>query len=395
MVASAQGLAETFQLSASRFAPNWLAAMQISALVIRNFRLIENAVLSLTPGIQLFLGDNAQGKTSLIEAIFFLSTSTSHRTRREEELIQWNCETAYLRGTVEQHERTETLECGLERQRKQIKADEKKLPRVGDLYGRLRTVLFAPEDLQIVSGSPQERRRFLDMAIAQVKPEYIHLLQQYRRVLRQRNQALKQIQIKGSSPALLSQVSIWNDPFIDLAAQIVQERAQALQSLSQAAENYYAGLADDGPFQLRYAAAEVGDDGSLADKLRDKLERSQQSEQERGSTQTGPHRDDLQCLLQGRPLASTGSQGQRRAAALALRLAESGYCREQTGDWPILLIDDVVYEMDNHRRTRFWQQVDTSGQLIVTATDREHLGASLEPSRVFGVSHGKIHLTEP
>lgn len=367
--------------------------MRLSSLLIRNFRLIQEAALTLTPGLQLFLGRNAQGKTSLIEAIHFLSTSTSHRTRREDELIQWEHDTAFLRGVVDRSNGSERLECGIERKRKLIKSDGVALPRVGDLYGRLRTVLFAPEDIAIVSGGPQERRRFIDMAIAQIEPNYITLLQRYRRVLRQRNQALKRMQATGG--AAIKELEIWEQPFLDLAAQVVYCRGEAAQRLAPLAEAYYAGLADDGPLGIDYPPSEPGDESAIRERIRQRLERTRTAEIERGNAQVGPHRDDLRCLLNGKSLTVYGSQGQRRAAALALRLAEARSCRDQVGSWPVLLIDDVVYEMDNTRRSRFWELVDLSGQLIVTATDREHLGATLQPTNTFGVENGQIHPYEP
>lgn len=355
--------------------------------------MIRQAELSLTSGMQLFLGANAQGKTSIIEAILFLSTSTSHRTSREEELIQWEQETAFLRGDVERERAPERLECGIERKRKVIRADGVVLPRVRELYGRLRTVLFAPEDLSIVAGGPAERRRFLDMAISQNNPAYIETLQHYRRVLKQRNHVLKQWQGRMTEQAD-RELEVWNGPFVDLAEQVMRERAEATRMLAEKAKGYYDGLADDGPFEVRYPAAETGE-STIRERLLERLERSRSSERERGSTQTGPHRDDLVCSLDGRTLVSFGSQGQRRAAALALRLAQAKVSFEFTGVWPILLIDDVVYEMDNMRRARFWESVDSTGQLIVTATDRDHLGTDRKPAQCFGVDHGQVCTRTP
>ncbi len=361
--------------------------MHLSHLLVRNFRLIEEASLALSPGIQLFLGLNAQGKTSLIEAIMFLSTSTSHRTQKEEELIRWNQSVSYLRGKVKKGDEELILECGLEKKRKVIKQNSQPLPRVGDLYGLLRTVLFAPEDLAIVGGSPQERRRYLDMAIAQLDPAYIPLLQRYRRALRQRNQVLKRLQLNGvkSSP---QELQVWNEPFLNHAVEVIEKREEMIQELSPYVENYYAGLADDGPLQMRYSGAE--DIPNVKESLQEKLERTQTVEIERGSTQIGPHRDDIELWLAHKPLSPFASQGQRRAAALALRLAQARQCSDTVGDSPVLLIDDVVYEMDNTRRERFWSLVDKQCQFIVTATDREHLGRGLDPAQVFEVDHGEI-----
>ncbi|MDP8243109.1 MAG: DNA replication/repair protein RecF [Candidatus Hinthialibacter antarcticus] len=363
--------------------------MYLSSLLIRNFRLIQDASLEFGPGLHLALGLNAQGKTSLIEAVVFLSTSTSHRTRKEEELIRWGDDTAFLRGVVDQNGQQETLSCGVEKKRKVVKVDDQPLPRISDLYGRLRTVLFAPEDLIIVAGSPQERRRFIDMAIAQIDSEYIPLLQQYRRLVKQRNHVLRRMQLDKRND-LTKELDVWNHPFLDAAAQVAERRGEFIDQIAPLLERFYAGLADDGPCRIEYPAAAPGDAEAIREDLAKRLERTRAKEIDRGSTQLGPHRDDAPITLDGKSLAQFGSQGQRRAASLALRLAEADNARNAVGAPPVLLIDDVVYEMDNTRRKRFWDNIDFSGQLIVTATDKDHLGATLNPTQTFEVSHGAI-----
>lgn len=362
--------------------------MILSSLLVRNFRLIQEISIPLQSGMQLFLGRNAQGKTSLIEAVQFLSTSTSHRTHREDELIRWGEKAAFLRGTVEGAE-SHLLECGLEKNRKLIKIDGAPLPRVGDLYGRLRTVLFAPEDLYIVGGSPQERRRFLDMAIAQLDIQYIPLLQNYRRALRQRNQVLKQLQNRRTV-AGEKELDIWDRPFWDYASQVMARRADTIRRIAPLLESHYAGLADDGPLTASYPVSPDSGAAEIRAFLQERMQRIRNAEIERGSSQAGPHRDDVILELAGKNLAQFGSQGQRRTAALALRLAQAQLDKEWAGCWPLLLIDDVVHEMDNTRRARFWERIDPSGQIIATATDRDHLGVGLEPALIFKVDHGSI-----
>ncbi len=363
--------------------------MHLSSLLVRNFRLIEDASLEFGPGLHLALGLNAQGKTSLIEAIVFLSTSTSHRTRKEEELIRWGAETAFLRGAVDHNDQHQTLTCGVEKKRKVVKVDDQPLPRISDLYGRLRTVLFAPEDLDIVAGPPQERRRFIDMAIAQIDGAYIPLLQQYRRLVKQRNHILRRMQTDKSGDGS-KELEVWNQPFLDAAAKVTERRGKFIGQIAPLLKQYYAGLADDGPCHIHYSPAEPGDAQAIREALAERLERNRSKEIDHGSTQLGPHRDNAPITLDDKNLAQFGSQGQRRAAALALRLAEAYNARNTVGAPPVLLIDDVVYEMDNTRRRRFWDNIDFSGQLIVTATDKDHLGADLDPKQTFEVDNGAI-----
>lgn len=363
--------------------------MILSSLLARNFRVFSEINLAFEPGMQLFLGRNAQGKTSLIEAVLFLATSLSHRTCREDELIRWGETAAFLRGVTEGGEGGRVIECGLEKKRKAIKIDGKPLTRVGDLYGYLRTVLFAPEDLAIVGGSPLDRRRFLDMAIAQLDPGYIPLLHLYRRALRHRNQLLKRLQT-ARGDAGPRELEAWDQPFVEYAAQVVHRRVGTLERLAPLVKRYYGGLADDGPLDITYSPRVDPDPEAIRAYLLERLIRGRAAEIERGSTLSGPHRDDLLLGLAGKNLGLYGSQGQRRAAALALRLGEARLSFDATGEWPLLLIDDVVYEMDNTRRTRFWDRMETAGQLLVTATEREHLGAGVKPARVFRVENGSI-----
>ena len=229
--------------------------MHLHSLLIRHFRLISDTVLTLQPGIQLFLGLNAQGKTSLIEAIHFLSTSTSHRTNREEDLIQWSESVAFLRGIVQDRDEQYTIECGLEKKRKVIKIDSVPLPRVGDLYGKLRTVLFAPEDLNIVVGSPHDRRRFLDMAIAQLDPGYIPILQQFRRALHQRNHVLKRVFQRRESE-VARELAVWDIPYLQNAVHVISLRIKHVKELAPLVDQYYAGLADEGPC---YCSERIGE----------------------------------------------------------------------------------------------------------------------------------------
>ena len=366
--------------------------MIISSLLIRNFRLLSEISLSLEEGIHLFLGLNAQGKTSLIEALLFLSTSTSHRTRKEEELIRWGETVSYIRGQVEQDKNNQVIiECGLEKKRKIVKIDGNVLPRIRDLYGHLRTVLFVPEDIAIVDGSPQERRRFLDMAIAQMEPSYITILQQYHRIVDHRNHLLKELQIQ-STASLKQQLDVWDASFVEFAVQVIFQRAAVIRQLSPFMDEAYSALADDGPLQITYPAGKDADETQLAGKFREKMERIRHIEIERGSSQIGPHRDDIQFFLADKNLALFGSQGQRRSSVLALRLAQAKLFYEIGYGSPVLLIDDAVYEMDNNRRARFWKYLDFSSQMIATATDRDHLGPGINPTKIFKVENGQIYL---
>jgi len=364
--------------------------MFVATLRLRNWRNIESADLTLEPGLTVFVGANAQGKTNILEAVYYLATASSHRTRRNEDLIRWEQPAAHVRGEVA-GTINHVLECGLERKRRILKRDGEPLSRVGDLYGTLRAAFFTPEDLEIVSGSPEQRRRFLDMAVAQVRSGYVRLLQRYKKSVRQRNEVLRSHR-GGSSSALENQLQVWDMSLAKLGADIVTARTDAVNSLAPVFQEHYHGLAKEGVTDLSYQTRCEGESESeLSESIVQHLQRYRQRDLERGTTTVGPHRDDLSITLDERPLAVFGSQGQRRSAALALRLAESQLLAQKTGEPPVLLIDDVLYEMDRERRRRFWERTPEEYQLLVTATDHQELAATRRCGGMFHVERGSIY----
>lgn len=362
--------------------------MHLQRIKIRNFRNLAAVELELSPEVNLFYGSNAQGKTALLEAVGYLATSTSHRTRRDEDLIRWNEEAAYVQGVLDGGEE-KTLEFGLSREGKQVKVGGAPLKRIGDLYGQLRVVLFVPEDLEIVSGSPSERRRFIDMTLAQVEPEHILHLQKYQQVLKSRNQLLKRAQEKRLD---LEELDIWDDQLVQAALPVIESRKQAVLQLAVNLDRFYRRMTDDREqIQFFYWHSFMPDhDQSLKSNLQERLIAARDRDIQQGATSVGPHRDDLQFLLDGKELRSFGSQGQRRTTVLALRLAELEWLRSQTESHPIMLLDDVIYEMDEARRRHFFQEIDRGGQALITATEVEHLGELGGKAKLYRVSAGKV-----
>jgi DNA replication and repair protein RecF len=364
--------------------------MSLTQLKIRNFRNIPTADLSLAPGANLFYGDNAQGKTAVLEAVAYLATSTSHRTRRDEELIRWGEQATFVSGRLEEPEGTEqVIEYGLSLEGKQIKVDGNPLRKVGDLYGIAQVVLFVPEDLDIINGSPSERRRFIDQTLAQVDKQHIARLQKYQQALRNRNYLLKRYQDRPVDPA---EMETWDRQLIDSGVPVIEARQKALRKLHVTLTKAYhemSGASES--LALRYAGTiQPDEEQSLGAAFSERLVGGLDKDRQQGSTSAGPHRDDLHFILEGHNLRTFGSQGQRRTAALALRLAEMQYLEEETGQKPLLLVDDVIYEMDEGRRQRFLEAIDAGGQSLVTATDIEHLGGLAQRAKLFYVQSGLI-----
>ena len=362
---------------------------------MRSWRNITAAELEPDAVQTLLLGGNGHGKSNVLEAVYALATATSFRCNRDQNLVQWDQPAAHLRASVEGPDGRTTIELGIDssRDQKVVKVDGTPLPRLADLYGRLRVTLLAPEDMALVCGSPEDRRRYLDMTAAQLDRRYVQTLQAYRRAIRQRNQVLRQL--PGATSALHeAHLQAWDHQVATLGAEIMIRRTEITATLSPHVKRYHAALADDcEALDVAYRPSVIFELGAEESAIRDALSERRARDIEQGSTSCGPHRDDLRLRLSGRDLAVSASQGQRRTVALALRLAEAEAVSEEGGRPSLLLIDDVVYEMDTERRARFWNAIPAWAQRIVTATNTEHLGQKSFEGRVYHVQHGEIRST--
>lgn len=373
--------------------------MKINRLYAVNFRNYVSCSLFFPSMINVFFGQNAQGKTNLLEAIFYSAFGLSHRTSLEEELLKLGTEAMAV--GVEYENFTGSHEVKLKkyqlngRWKKEILLDGTKV-RPKEHYGALNAVMFSPEDLQLVKGEPGLRRRFFDMQIAQTDPLYYDLLVKYNRVLLQRNRLLKDLRDNGGNEAALQP---WNEEFIRLAAAIVQKRLAALCKLDAIASEVYASItshqeqltvdyelkANNGEL-LYLSQAEVAN----TEFYRVHLAERQRIDILRGNTGIGPHRDDLRLLLNGLSLRSFGSQGQQRSGALALKLSQLEYVHRELGEFPVLLLDDVMSELDNSRRAQLLRFIDGRVQTFITVNDKE-LIPELGGNAYFKIIDGTIN----
>lgn len=372
--------------------------MKIQRLYAVNFRNYSSCSLELPSMINVFFGQNAQGKTNLLEAIFYSAFGLSHRTSSEEDLLKLGAEA--LAVGVEYENFTGSHEVKIKKYRqdnrwkKEILLDGVKV-RPKEHYGALNAVMFSPEDLQLVKGEPALRRRFFDMQIAQTDPLYYDLLVKYNRVLQQRNRLLKDLRDNGGNQAVLAP---WNEEFIRLAAAIVQKRLTALRKLEAIAGEIYASITSNKEqllvdYELKANNGELlyPQDIALASEsfYREHLAERQRIDILRGNTGIGPHRDDLRLLLNGLSLRSFGSQGQQRSGALALKLSQLEYVHRELGEFPVLLLDDVMSELDNSRRAQLLQFIDGRVQTFITVNDRE-LIPELSGNAYFQIIGGTI-----
>ena len=373
--------------------------MKVEHLYAVNFRNYAALDLNFQAMINVFFGQNAQGKTNILEALFYSAFGMSHRTSSEEDLLRW-ANNALATGVAYsnfsgRHEVKIKKYQQQNRWKKEIFLDGSQV-RPKEHYGSLNVVMFSPEDLQLVKGEPALRRRFFDMQISQTDPLYYDLLVKYNRVLQQRNRLLKELRDgAGTLPALIP----WNEEFIRLAAAISKKRLQALAKLEQIASDIYASITQyKEKLTVHYELK--GNNGELfypetADFCSEEFYRNKLAERQsvdilRGNTGIGPHRDDLQLLLNDMSLRSFGSQGQQRSGALALKLSQLEYVRQEIGEFPILLLDDVMSELDNNRRAQLLQFIDGRVQTFITVNDKELIPA-LPGTAYFNIVSGIIN----
>ena len=343
--------------------------MRISSIRITDFRNYAKGELCPCDGVTVLWGDNAQGKTALLESVVLACTGRSHRTPRDRELIRYDQPFSRVQITAARLDGTHEVEMILRPDtRKTVKVNGKALARTGELMGHISGVLFAPEDLRMVKDGPGERRRFMDMELSQIRPSYYYALQSYQRALLQRNRLLRDI---PENPALRDTLPEWEAQLARFGEIIMRQRAEFLLRLSEAArENHLEISGGKETLAAIYAPALEGFDA-----LPKAIAATREKDIRRGTTTVGPHRDDILITLNGTDARSFGSQGQQRTAALSMKLAELDIMRAELGESPVLMLDDVMSELDPGRRRLLLSRIRDI-QTIVTCTDPEDLSGA-------------------
>ena len=349
--------------------------MQITELTLRSYRSYETLHLAFDPGVQIFLGANAQGKTNIIEALYYAAFGRSHRTSSDAELIRVGADGAYIGLSFRRHDVPGELSFTFARgARRRITYAGESL-RQRDLVGLLPMVLFSPEDLFLVKGAPALRRRYLDAELSQASPAYYGELLRYTRILKQRNAVLKDIRERLAAP---DDLLPWDAQLAKSAAYIVTRRIAAVAQLGALSARVQAVLAAGEELTLAYEIAGAGAEDFAEDDMTESLHlwynkmlcEGRARDIARAATGVGPHLDDLVLRVGGMSLRSYGSQGQQRTGALALKLAELFYLQENIGEAPILLLDDVMSELDADRRRALLDFIRHEHiQTFITATD--------------------------
>ena len=372
--------------------------MKLTNLQLQNFRNYESVQLEFTDGVHVFIGENAQGKTNLMESIYALAMTKSHRTTNDKELIGWNKEFATIKGTVEKTTTKTNLELQFSKKGKIAKVNYLEQKRLSSYLGNLNVILFAPENLTLVKGSPQNRRKFVDMELGQMSSLYLYDLVEYNRVLKQRNTYLKQLAIKKKQPD--EYLEVLSEMLSELASKIVFHRLDFMKQLEALAIPIHDQLSlGREKFSVSYQATIPLEDGLTSSQMKeiyiDQFKKNQTREADQATTLIGPHRDDLIFYLNEVPVQTYGSQGQQRSTVLSLKLAEIELMKLSTGEYPLLLLDDVLSELDDDRQTHLIKAIENKVQTFITTTSLDGIKQQFinEPV-VIPIEKGTILKTE-
>ena len=372
--------------------------MKLTNLQLQNFRNYESVQLEFTDGVHVFIGENAQGKTNLMESIYALAMTKSHRTTNDKELIGWNKEFATIKGTVEKTTTKTNLELQFSKKGKIAKVNYLEQKRLSSYLGNLNVILFAPENLTLVKGSPQNRRKFVDMELGQMSSLYLYDLVEYNRVLKQRNTYLKQLAIKKKQPD--EYLEVLSEMLSELASKIVFHRLDFMKQLEALAIPIHDQLSlGREKFSVSYQATIPLEDGLTPSQMKEiymnQFKKNQTREADQATTLIGPHRDDLIFYLNEVLVQTYGSQGQQRSTVLSLKLAEIELMKLSTGEYPLLLLDDVLSELDDDRQTHLIKAIENKVQTFITTTSLDGIKQQFinEPV-VIPIEKGTILKTE-
>jgi DNA replication and repair protein RecF len=367
--------------------------LHLRELTLNNYRNYEQISIQFGGKKVLITGKNAQGKTNILEAIFLACTGRSHRTSKDYELIRFGQESCRVRVEAEKKTAQFSIDINISRKdKKKIKINGMTIQRMGQLMGHLNGVMFSPEDLKIVKEAPSERRRYMDMEISQIKPQYFYYLQQYNRVLIHRNNLLKQIK---KNDELKKMLGIFDQQLAEAGAFIIQKRYEFISKLSNIAKEIHKKLSSDAEeLTIRYKPSirirNYEDIRSIQEDFLAETERMYWEDIQRGNTGVGCHRDDISFELNGMDVRIFASQGQQRTVALSLKLSDIELMYGETGEYPVLLLDDVMSELDEERQIKIFQELGDVQTFVTTADYRSIPSAELEKFEILVINEGKI-----
>ena len=357
--------------------------MIIKSLELENYRNYKNLSLEFDKGTNILTGENAQGKTNILEAVYLCSTTKSHRGSKDSEIINFDSEEGHLRTIINKKEEDIRIDIHLRKSKSKVIAlNLEKLKKTSELIGILNVVLFSPEDLNIIKGGPSYRRTFIDMQICRLDSSYVFNLSNYNKIIDQRNKLLKDIYFQ---PALKETLFIWDSQLQSYGSQVIKKRREFVNELNEIVKEIHYKLTNQKEFlDIKY------EPDTLEDEIENTLKQNAERDLRSKATSAGPHRDDYVININGMDARKYGSQGQQRTAALSLKLAEIEIIKRNTKDNPIFLLDDVLSELDSNRQNMLLDSISNI-QTIITCTGLdEFVGHRLKINKAYKICKGNI-----
>ena len=357
--------------------------MYIRQIKLKNFRNYQSLTLDLDKYTNIFYGNNAQGKTNILEAVYLCSTSRSHKGSKEKEMILFDQTEAHIKVTASIQDMDRSIDLHLRKDRaKGAALDGLPIRKVKDLLGILRCVFFSPEDLFLIKSGPSARRHFIDTELCQIDPVYYSNLALYQKTITQRNSLLKEMRFR---PSLEETLDIWDEQLVRYGSQIIDQRHSFLLQLNEIVHEIHENLSGKTENLLITYEPDID-----ADRFREVLKKNRSQDKKWNTTTTGPHRDDFKVTIDGVDLRKYGSQGQQRTAALSLKLSEISMIRRTTSQTPILLLDDVLSELDKTRQNLLLESINGVQTLLTCTGLDDFVNTHFQMNRIFHVVNGTV-----
>lgn len=357
--------------------------MYINDIKLLNFRNYENLNIKLTKGINIFKGKNAQGKTNFLESIYLCAIGKSYRTLKYDELIKWDVDNCFIELNINKNKRTENIKFYIDNIKKGIKINNITIYKLSDLIGYIKIVNFVPEDLNLFKNGPSKRRKFLNLQISQIDRLYFENLQKYYRVIKQRNNVLKHINVSRET------LEIWNKQLIEYGSFIIKKRFEMIEGLNNTIKVIHKELTNN-----KEEIKIVYNPNTTIANYNNNLINAFEKEKKYKYTYVGPHKDDFSIMINNKDIKKYASQGQQRTAILSLKFSEIEIYKKEKNDAPILLLDDVLSELDVNRRFYILKYIKNI-QTIITCTDVDQdFKKLLHEKQIYNVNNGQIYINK-
>lgn len=365
--------------------------MKIKNISINNFRNYEKLSLDFNDNINIFIGNNGEGKTNLLEAIYVLAVTKSHRSYIDKNLINEGKIYSKIEGTIVKKDNNHYFEILINSKGKRVSIDKVPLKKISDYLSNFTAILFCPDDLELIKGSPSERRKFLNIEIGQLDNKYVIHLNEYNNLIKNRNEYLKTMNIDNPNKEYLE---VLNNQIIDKAIKIYEHRFDFISNIEKTMKEIYNKMTN-GVLSIKYInTCELNnfDESKIRKILLEKLSNNLKKEIFLGSTQYGPHKDDFELYIDNKNVKDYGSQGQQRLSVLCIKISELEVFKSISGYYPILLLDDVFSELDIEKRNKMISLINNDIQVFITSTDIKNINRSLlKNSTVFKIENSMVH----